>query len=147
GAEKVCVMARHDSRTVQGALETVVVHTAAVDIAGEHGIPVRCGPVIREIDHGTDVGMPASEHAVLAAALARVLPASTRPMEVIGTRSHQFVSERIEVITVHALKARSRDHAEEMWDHAVGNECLAIVVEVESPWVGGAVGHGLEGFA
>ena len=68
-------------------------------------------------------------------------------MEVIGTGRHQVVDERREVVAVHALEVRAGDHAEQVRDHAVGDERLAEVVEVESPRVGRAVRDDLEDLA
>ena len=45
------------------------------------------------------------------------------------------------------LKCEPGDHAEEVRDHAVGDERLAVVVEVEAPGVGGAVRDDLEDLA
>ena len=51
---------------------------------------------------------------------------------------------RVEVAAVHPLEVRAGDDVEEVLDHAVGDEHLAVVVEVEAPGIGGAVGDDFE---
>ena len=90
---------------------------------------------------------PPPSIAVLAVPLARVLPLAAGPVEVVGTGRHQLIEVGIEVVAVHPLEVRAGDHAEQVRDHAVGDERLAEVVEVEAPGVGRAVGDDLEDLA
>ena len=67
-------------------------------------------------------------------------PVAAAPVDVVGAALHQAVDVRVEVLAVHALVVAAGDDVEEVVDDAVGDEHLAVVVEVEAPGVGGAVG-------
>ena len=54
---------------------------------------------------------------------------------------------RVDVLAVHPLVVPAGDDVEEVVDHAVGDEHLAVLVEVEAERVGGAVGDRLEHLA
>src|SRR5262249_2555787 len=51
------------------------------------------------------------------------------------------------VLAVHALVASAGDHVPEMANDAVGEEALAVFVEVEAPGIGGAVADDFEDLA
>ena len=128
------------------ALEPVVVDAVAVDVAGVDAVAVRVGPVVAQVDHRADVGVAAAGLAVLrvALALARVGPVAAGPVDVVGAGLDQAVGVRVEVLAEHPLEVRAGDDVEQVRDHAVGDERLAVVVEVEAPGVRRAVGDGLE---
>ena len=58
GEHKIAAMAAHVAGAF--ALEDVVVHPAAVQIAHEDGVAIEIGPVVAQIDHGADVGVAAA---------------------------------------------------------------------------------------
>ena len=128
------------------ALEQVVVDAVAVDVAREDAVAILVGPVVAQVDHRAGVGVAAAGLAVLGVrlALARVVPAAAGPVDVVGAGLDQVVEVGVEVLAVHPLEVGAGDDVEEVRDHAVGDEHLAVVVEVEAPGVGRAVGDGLE---
>ena len=121
----------------------------AVEVEDEKALPVAVGPVVAQVDHGTDVGVTSAGRAVLLVALAltRVGPPAAGPVDVIGTALEQAVEITVEVLAVHALEVRAGDDVEEVRDHAVGDESLPVIVEIETPGVGGTVRDGLENLA
>ncbi len=140
-------MPRDDLVTVVEPLELVVVDAVAVQVAGEERAPVAVGPVVGQVDHRADVRVAAAERLVDPVPLARVLPAPAGPVQVVGAGLHQLVEVRVEVVAVHPIEVGAGDHAEQVGDHAVGDERLAVVVEVQAPRIGGAVGDDLEDLA
>ena len=65
----------------------------------------------------------------------------------VGTGLHQLIAIRHHVFAEHALKVGAGDDVKQVRDHAVGDERLAQIVEVEPPGIGRAVGDGLEDLA
>ena len=128
------------------AFEPVVVGAMAVDIEREQAVPEPFGPVISQVDHGADMGMTPAGRAVLFVplALARVGPVSSGPVKVVSAGLEQAVEVGIVVLAEHPLVMRAGDDMEQMRDHAVGDERLAMVVKIQAPGVGGSMGHGLE---
>ena len=65
-------------------------------------------------------------------------------MNVVGTAFHQAVGVGIGILAIHALIMRAGDDVPEMLDDAIGDEGLAVVVEVQAPGIGGAVTDDVE---
>ena len=68
-------------------------------------------------------------------------------MEVVADARHQLVHVRRQVFAVHALVVGAGDDVPEMIDDAVADEHLAVLVEVETPGIGGSMGERLEFFS
>src|SRR5216683_1221407 len=75
-ASKPRIVGEHEILAVMGditgalAFQDVVVHAVAVEVASEEGVAKAVGPVIGEVDHGSDMGMAAAGVAVRAHAAA-----------------------------------------------------------------------------
>ncbi len=68
-------------------------------------------------------------------------------MEVVGGGVDEVVGVAVIILAVHALVVRAGDGMPQMADDAVGEEGLAVLVEVEAPGVGGAVADDFKGLA
>ena len=71
-------------------------------------------------------------------------PSSADPVFVIDRAAHRPVNVRVRVGAVHPRVVASRHDVEQMVDHAVRDEHLTVLVEIEPPRIGGAVGDDLE---
>ncbi len=67
-------------------------------------------------------------------------------MFVVADGGHQFVHVRVQVLAVHAFVMAAGDDVPEMIDDAIGDEHLAMLIEVEAPGIRRAVRHHLELF-
>ena len=96
-----------------------------------------------------DVGVAAAGLAVLERGLPSRESCQRPPAQWMWSAQvvHQAVEMRVEVLAEHPLEVGAGDDVEEVRDHAVGDERLAVVVEVEAPGIGGAVGDDLEDLA
>ena len=94
---------------------------------------------------GPDVRVTAAGNAVAAFAIARVIPFSTAPVQMIATLRHQRVNMRVEILAVHPLVMGTGYQMPEMTYHAVGKKSLSVFVEVQPPWIRCSMGDNLEG--
>src|SRR5579871_3007369 len=104
------------------------------------------GPIIAEIDHGAGVGVAAAGCVVRPLSAARGGPVASAPVDVIGAARHQAVTVRVQILAKHADVMSARNDVEQVLDDAVGDEHLAIIIEIQAPGVGGAPGEHLERF-
>ena len=87
---------------------------------------------------------PASLWTPLPAADGR--PGAAAPVDVVADAGHQLVDVRVEIVAEHALVMAAGDDVPKVIDDAIGDEHLAVLVEVEAPGIGGAVGDDASNF-
>ena len=145
------VVGEQEVRAVRGdvagalALEAVVVDAVAVDVAGEERVAVARRASCRRGRSSRRRGRGRRRPRRACPCRSREsVPVAAGPVDVVGAALHQPVGVRVEVLAVHPLEVRPGDDVAEVRDDAVGDEHLAVVVEVEAPGVGRAVGDDLE---
>ena len=111
----------------RGELAALVDREAAVGVATAFGI----GIVIDDARAGRRV------MGDIGAGIAGVV-------RVVGNGLDVLIRVRIEVLTTLALVARAWDDVIQMWDHAGGDEELAVLVVVQSPGIAGTMGEDFE---
>ena len=65
-------------------------------------------------------------------------------MQVIGDRDDVAIGVRVEVLSALSLVPRALDDVIQVRNHAGRDECLAVVVEVDTPRIARAVGEHFE---
>ena len=108
----------------------------------EDGTAVFFGPGYALIDHAAGVGVAAAERVGLEAVADVPLVAGVVP--VVGDGFDVVIGVRVEVQAALPLVAGTRNDVQEVGDDAGGGEEVAVLVVVEAPGVGGAVGIDFE---
>ena len=145
GFEQVGPMASH----VTGAapFEQIVVDTVAMNVEREKRVAIVVRPVVTQIHHRAAMGVAAARRVILGVLRTFGLPEAARPMNVVGTALDEPERVRVHVLTVHPFVARARNHVEQVFDDAVGDEHLAVIIECDAPGIGAAVGDDLKNAA
>ena len=71
-------------------------------------------------------------------------PIAASPVKMVGAHFHLPKNVRVQVLAIHALEMRTGHDVPEVADHAIGDEHLPVVIEIQPPGIGGAVGDDLE---
>ncbi len=84
--------------------QAIFVDAVAVDVAGEERVAVLRRPVVAEVDHRPRVGVSAAG-ATMFFAVARRLPRSAGPMQVVDAARQQFIRVGHHVLPEHAAES------------------------------------------
>jgi len=124
--------------------QRIIVNATTVDIEREESVAVAVGPVVPEINHRSAMGVAPARCVVLGMLRAFCLPEAARPMDVVGAACNEAKRVRVHVLAVHAFVARTGNDVEEVFDDAVRDEHLAVIVEGDAPGIRGAMGDNLK---
>src|SRR5690606_7804233 len=105
-------------------LKNVAIEPPAVQVDGEHIAAQLLGPVVSLVNHQPAVCVTAARGVRRTAdAFANVAPFLPRvPVHVISSLSHQAIEVTAEVLAVHPLVMRSRQHMPQVSDDSIDEE-------------------------
>src|SRR5438128_11697750 len=93
------------------------------------------------------MSVPAASGVILRMFCALGFPEAARPMNVISAALDQTARIGLVILAVHTFITRARDDMEKVFDNAIGDKHLAMLVERNAPWIGGPVRNHFENFA
>ena len=129
--------------------QPIHVDSVSMDVVEEDLVAIPIGPIVSEVDHRTAVGVSSSciGGVVLNArfvAPPSVVADTSRIVQVIGDGFDIRVDVAVEMLAGLTLVVCPLDDMVQVRDHTGGDEGLAVVIEIDTPWIGGPPGEDLE---
>ena len=129
--------------------QPIHVDPVSMDVVEEDLVAIPIGPIVSEVDHRTAVGVSTSCIGGVVLNARFVAPPSmvadtSSVVQVIGDGFDVRVGIAVEMLAGLTLVVCSLDDMVQVRDHAGCDEGLAVVIEIDPPWIGGSPGEDFE---
>src|SRR5690606_413973 len=120
----------------------ILIHTVAVKVIKEYGIPVKSPVFVPQIEHGSGMRMASASFARTEITCMR--PAVTHPMDMICNGFYIVIGISVKMISPLALVTGTLDHMIKMRNYTYCSKCMSVIIEIKSPGITCAVGKHLK---
>src|SRR6056297_3912741 len=138
GNGKIGSMRSYISRTF--AVQQVVVDPFAMNVVGQQLIAVPRRKIVRQINQGPAVSMPTPGRVFGVRAQPTAGIGQPNKVQVIGDRIDTLVSELAALTAAPGFVMRPLNDLEQMRIEAIASERVSVIVPVQAPRVGHAIG-------